>query len=581
MNSKEICNCKDDNFIRSEGSFDVSGRFINKFAPINENSRFQIVSGAITNLVTDRANCDTTNCNPNKQQKLAVRRRPTPYRVPFNHYRKRYSCQSNCKTNVKIIKDKNCDIDCQKTTYGITRLVDKSGVRLRNNGGNYINYLQKSGKTFAQNSAGIVPLNRTNYDIHSFKLQRGTVYNKNFNTNDNSNCMITDQRADSLTSQTFSIKKIPTTVKKYRNNRFSSNTSVSSKNRLLQLKYNTTLSGQITRNGYNNCLSGQICSLYQQTGPFTKMYTTKPNCKQFIYKGVKQSCQIPKQVENTPSIVFITGITIENYDLRANIIDTDRLSMSAVRFQWMRDNNNIQGAIYQQYKLTKDDIGKKIKVSITFVDNLGYNEVAISNETKVISENNDLGTISITSTPSNTFQKHCVLTANIIDSNTEYKNISYKWYRVNPTNNTETIIINANSKNYTLVHTDVGNKILVKVSYTDGNNFIEDVISQFTPVIQFPPNQPGTVTLTNVNTQGSTITANIIDNNGLTTAYIQYDWYRIDSGPPEVLTNIGTNSKYYTLTADDVGKTIKVHVVYRDDDEYLQEIYSAPSAVIT
>ena len=40
--SKEICNCKDDNFIKSDGSFDVSGRFINKYAPINENPKKNI-----------------------------------------------------------------------------------------------------------------------------------------------------------------------------------------------------------------------------------------------------------------------------------------------------------------------------------------------------------------------------------------------------------------------------------------------------------------------------------------------------------------------------------------------------------
>lgn len=581
MNTKEVCNCKDDNYIRSEGSFDLSGRFINKFAPINENSKFQIISGKINNLVTERSNCDTSNCNPTKQQKLAVRRRPTPYRVPYNHYRKRFTCQSNCTTNIKIIKDKSCDINCQKTTYGITRLVDSNGVRIRNNGGNYSNYLQAAGKTFSQNSAGIVPINRTSNDIFSFKLQSGTVFNKNFNTTDNSNCMITNQRANSLTSQSFSIRKIPTTVKKYRNNRFSSNTSVSSKNRLLQLKYNTTLAGQITRNGYNNCLSGQICSLYQQTGPHTKMYSNKPNCKNFIYKGIKQSCEIPKQIPNTPSIVYITGITIETYELRANINDTDRFSISAVRFQWMRDNNNIQGAIYQQYKLTKDDIGKKIKVAITFVDNLGYNEIAVSNETNTIKENNHLGSVNITCSPHNSFTKHNVLTANIIDNDNPYKNVSYQWYRFNTDTNNESIIINANEQYYTLIHTDVGNLIRVKVTYTDNNNFIENVISPFTPVIKFPPNQPGSVIINNNSTQGSTISATISDNNGISTSYIQYNWYRIDSGPPQVLTHIGTNSRNYTLTADDVGKTIRVDVVYRDDDLYLQEISSAPSAVIT
>ena len=86
------------------------------------------------------------------QEKLKVRKkdRPTPYRVPYNHFRKISSCKEDCITNVKIIKDISCnpsDTDsCPKVNYAISRLVDKNGVRNINNGGNYKNYLQTSGK---------------------------------------------------------------------------------------------------------------------------------------------------------------------------------------------------------------------------------------------------------------------------------------------------------------------------------------------------------------------------------------------------------------------------------------------------
>ena len=105
--SKETCNCENDNFIQGEGSFDLSGRFVNTFAPEFENPRFNIISGKIQNLNTNRSNCDTTNCNATKQEKLSVRYKPTPYRVPYNHYRKKFTCITDCSTNVKIIKEKN------------------------------------------------------------------------------------------------------------------------------------------------------------------------------------------------------------------------------------------------------------------------------------------------------------------------------------------------------------------------------------------------------------------------------------------------------------------------------------------
>ena len=205
--SKEICNCENDNFIQGEGSFDLSGRFVNTFAPEFENPRFNIISGKIQNLNTNRSNCDTTNCNATKQEKLSVRYKPTPYRVPYNHYRKRFTCITDCSTNIKIIKEKTCDVNCQKTTYGITRLVNKSGVRLRNNGGDYINYLQSMGRTHNQHSVGIIPEFRSNDDPNAYKIKNdGFVYNQNHNTVDNSNCGIYNQKPDGLYSQIL-IKK--------------------------------------------------------------------------------------------------------------------------------------------------------------------------------------------------------------------------------------------------------------------------------------------------------------------------------------------------------------------------------------
>ena len=264
---------------------------MNTFAPEFENPRFNIISGKIQNLNTNRSNCDTTNCNATKQEKLSVRYKPTPYRVPYNHYRKRFTCITDCSTNIKIIKEKTCDVNCQKTTYGITRLVNKSGVRLRNNGGDYINYLQSMGRTHNQHSVGIIPEFRSNDDPNAYKIKNdGFVYNQNHNTVDNSNCGFIIKNLMDFTVK-FLIKKKPTAVRKYKNKGFSTNSSVSSKNRLLQLKYNTTLAGQITKDGYNNCVN-ELCSLYQQSGPNTKMRTHRPKCKRFNFKGRRQSCFI-------------------------------------------------------------------------------------------------------------------------------------------------------------------------------------------------------------------------------------------------------------------------------------------------
>ena len=581
--SKEICNCKDDNFIKSDGSFDVSGRFINKYAPINENPKFNIVSGKITNLNTNRSNINTINCNATKQEKLANKKKPTPYRVPYNHYRKRYTCDtnSNCITNIKIIKDKNCHWDCQKTTYGITRLVNKQGVRLRNNGGDYNNYLQSMGKTYNQHSTGIISEYRTNHDPNSYKISNtGTVYNKNLNTTDNSNCMITNQKPAGLLSQTFSIQKIPNAVRKYTNKGFSTNTSVSSKNRLIQLKYNTILGSQTIKNGYNNCINGQLCSLYQQSGPNTKMRNVKPKCKRFNFKGKRTSCFT--KTFNPSGVVTITGVTVKGNYLTAKIIESNSYSINSLTFQWLRDTVEITGAVYQKYKLTDADVNTKISVKVTYIDGGGFLETAISqqvpSDSHLISATNFQGTIAITGN----LVKHQVLTANIYDNDQPLRNITYQWIRVNPNTNEETEIYLADKINYTLIHKDVNNKIKVNISYLDRNNTSETVSSPLTDIIVFPDNIEGQIIITGQTIKTQTLTANITDSNGITTPYIQYEWLRIYSGSPQTSEYIiGANTENYTLTNDDVGQTIQVEASYIDDDDYIQNITSLATNTIT
>ena len=61
--------------------------------------------------MVDRANCNSCDKTVLTQDKIGAKKkdRPTPYRVPYNHYRKVTSCITDCDTNVKIIKDLSCN----------------------------------------------------------------------------------------------------------------------------------------------------------------------------------------------------------------------------------------------------------------------------------------------------------------------------------------------------------------------------------------------------------------------------------------------------------------------------------------
>ena len=76
----------------------------NRFNPKYENSRTDITTGFTTMgnpIILNTERVDAATCeNDNKQAGLSLRRKPTPYRVPYNHYRKTYN-QTIAYTNSK------------------------------------------------------------------------------------------------------------------------------------------------------------------------------------------------------------------------------------------------------------------------------------------------------------------------------------------------------------------------------------------------------------------------------------------------------------------------------------------------
>ena len=77
----------------------------------------------------------------------------------------------------------------------------------------------------------------------------------------------------------------------------------------------------------------------------------------------------------------------------------------------------------------------------------------------------------------------------------------------------------------------------------------------------------GTPTITGSNNVGSTLTAStsgIIDVDGLPDSFT-YQWKRFAGNGTTFETNIGTNSRTYTLTSSEEGKKVKVEVSFTDN----------------
>ena len=371
LNRKQVCEssrtCETGKTFNGSATFFLMPVYNNRFDPKFQNPKTDITRGFTDTgepIILNTNRVDAELCeNDTKQARLSLRRKPTPYRVPFNHYRKTYNQTldtANCTKNEKIIKDitdgcdDNGELICPQTKYTTTRLVNKFGFRNTNNGGNYKNYLQNSGKLYSQNTFGILPENQANKGLFSGKQNLYKINTVN-GTRQHPDCKIAYKRATSLTNVQGEQQLINTATLKYANPGYNSRTSVSSRNRIQRLKYNAKIGSQNNRNGYNNCINGQECSKYTNPGPNTKLFSFTPTratgtCNPSRINGMLQRCPFPpppppplpilptnisiipssNKVGDTPArgctTENIRGLTI-SFDLSANLSIGDTIEI--------------------------------------------------------------------------------------------------------------------------------------------------------------------------------------------------------------------------------------------------------------
>ncbi len=110
---------------------------------------------------------------------------------------------------------------------------------------------------------------------------------------------------------------------------------------------------------------------------------------------------------------------------------------------------------------------------------------------------------------------------------------------------------------------------------TRSATLIIDVRGTVRPVV---PNASGTVSITGTATVGETLTAavsNVMDPEGVTNATYSYQWVRVDAdGTSNAVDIPGATSSTYTLTADDLGKKVKLRVSFNDDDGNAEQLTS-------
>ena len=258
----------------------------------------------------------------------------------------------------------------------------------------------------------------------------------------------------------------------------------------------------------------------------TVSYTDTPR----NHSGNAESITSQGYSVSAPS-VSISGTATEDQTLALNLNN-----FIVNSYQWKRNTSNISGATSATYQLVQDDVGKTITCTVTNNNNL-IADITTSATGQVANVNdNPTGTVSIAGTLKHTN----VLTAsNTLDDEDVMGTVSYQWNRDNAA------ISGATNSTYTLVDADIGSKISVTASYTDGQSTAESVTSTQTDTIV-----ASTISITGTVQEDEQLSVNLEDVMGT----VSYQWKRGGN-------NIsGATNSTYTLVQSDVDTTITVTV---------------------
>ena len=308
-------------------------------------------------------------------------------------------------------------------------------------------------------------------------------------------------------------------------------------------------------------------------------------------------------VENSPATgaPTITGTPQVGETLTADtsgIDDADGLRGATFSYQWISNGSSgmmTTATTNPTYTLGAFDNDHTIKVKVSFTDDAGNDEALTSAATSSVaarpnSEATGAPTISGTAQVGETLTAD---TSGIADSD-GLSSVSYSYQWISNDGNSDSDIAGATNSTYTLVATDEGNTIKVKVSFTDDEGYSESLTSTETASVisasegasgqGSSQNSPatGAPTINGTAQVGETLTADtsgIADADGLANVFYSYQWVSNDGTSDTEIPN-ATDSTY-TLVVSDEGNTIKVEVSFTDDAGFEETLTSEATAAVT
>ena len=250
-----------------------------------------------------------------------------------------------------------------------------------------------------------------------------------------------------------------------------------------------------------------------------------------------------------------------------------------VQYQWLRNGEKIDGATGSTYRLSAEDIGRKISVQATYEDNAKHSETPKSAETDAVS-NDQLQ-------PQNHAPTEITLSNDLVNEAQEGAVVGKLTTTDPDTGDKHTYTVNDDRFEVTTDGTlklkagqilDYGKEPTLKLSITTDDGHGGVFTKDFTLRVQddplYPPinpNEDGAVTISGDPKVGSTLTAEVKDGDGVPNDGVKYQWLR-DGNPIASATG-----KSYVLTAEDAGHKITVKAEYDDNAQNHETPVSQPT----
>ena len=163
---------------------------------------------------------------------------------------------------------------------------------------------------------------------------------------------------------------------------------------------------------------------------------------------------------------FLTTVTSSIIDAKAS----DNFS-----YQWFRGNSLIDNVSTATYRLNQADVGLAISVTVSYLDQQGKGQFLTSDASAAVASINDkpTGSVALSSYFPPKGRALSVDTSTIKDPD-GLGSFSYQWL------SDGTSIKDATTSTYTLTQDDVGKRISLRVTWSDGQGTIESLTSRAT-----------------------------------------------------------------------------------------------------